>query len=119
MSTLNSRHIGFLLPNFSVRKVLYPEASASLNNEVRTFNTKANASNPISFRSGTTCVKTDEILVFFSTPSNSPYLRGESISFCRRQFPSPSIVGRVRDGGRGELGNFVFTQTVHLGTSRK
>jgi len=45
------------------------------------------------------CVKTIEMLDIFSTPSNSPYLRGESISFCRRQFPSPSIGGRVRDGG--------------------
>ena len=49
------------------------------------------------------CVKTDEMIDIFSTPSNSPYLGGESISFCRRQFPSPSIGGRVRDGGRYNL----------------
>jgi len=49
------------------------------------------------------CVKTDEMLDIFSTPSNSPYLGGESISFCRRQFPSPSIGGRVRDGGSNNL----------------
>ncbi len=44
MNPLNSRHIDFLLPNFSVRKALTPEASASLN-------TGENTSNPISFRS--------------------------------------------------------------------
>ena len=52
MSTLNFRHIDFLLPNFSVRKALYPEASASLNSKVGAFNAGANTSNPISFRSG-------------------------------------------------------------------
>jgi len=46
------RYIDSLLPNFSVRKPLTPEASASLNMEVRTFNSGANTSNPISFRSG-------------------------------------------------------------------
>ena len=45
------------------------------------------------------CGKTDEMLDIFLTPSNSPYLGGESILFCHRQFPSPSIGGRVRDGG--------------------
>ncbi len=46
------------------------------------------------------------------TPSNSPYLGGESISFCRSQFPSPSIGGRVRVGGSGELRKIIFTQAV-------
>jgi len=43
------------------------------------------------------------MLDIFSTPSKSPYLGGESISFCRRHFPSPSIGGRVRDGGNYNL----------------
>ena len=57
-------------------------------------------------------MKTDEMLDIFLTPSNSPYLGGEPISFCRRQFPSPSIGGRVRDGGRYKLKKSVFTQAV-------
>jgi len=39
------------------------------------------------------------MLDIFSIPSNSPYARGELISFCSRQFPSLLIGGRVRDGG--------------------
>ena len=45
------------------------------------------------------CRKKDEMLDIFSTPYNSPYARGELISFCSRQFPSLLIGGRVRDGG--------------------
>jgi len=45
------------------------------------------------------CRRKDEMLDIFSTPSNSPYARGELISFCCRQFPSLLIGGRVRDGG--------------------
>ena len=45
--------------------------------------------------SHTACGKKDEMLNIFSTLSNSPYLRRESISFCRSQFPSHSIGGRV------------------------
>ena len=76
MSTLNSRHIDFLLPNFSVRKELTPEASASLNNEVGAFNAGVNTSNPISFRSRTACVKMKFLLIFrtqiiFSTRDRS------------------------------------------------
>ena len=45
------------------------------------------------------CRKKDKMLDIFSTPSNSPYARGELISFCCRKFPSLLIGGRVRDGG--------------------
>jgi len=49
------------------------------------------------------CVKISEMLDIFSTPSKSPYLGGESIFFCHRNFPSPSIGGRVGDGGNYNL----------------
>ena len=49
------------------------------------------------------CVKISEMLDIFSTPSKSPYLGGESIFFCYRNFPSPSIGGRVEDGGNYNL----------------
>jgi hypothetical protein len=64
-------------------------------------------------------VKTDEMLDIFLTPSNSPYLGGESISFCCRQFPSPSIGGRARDGGRGELREIIFTQAEDFRNEQK
>jgi len=44
-------------------------------------------------------MKTSEMLDIFLTPSKFPYLGGECIFFYRRHFPSPSIGGRVRDGG--------------------
>jgi len=51
--------------------------------------------NLFSLPNPTDCMKIDGMLDIFSTPSNSPYLSGEPISFCGRQFPSPSIGGRV------------------------
>ena len=65
------------------------------------------------FPSKAACVKTDGMLDIFSTPSNSPYLRGEPISFCSRQFPSPSIGGRVRDGGHYSL-NKPFSHSLSI-----
>jgi len=39
----------------------------------------------------------------------------QSISFCHRQFSSPSIRGRARVGGRGELRKTIFTHPEELG----
>ena len=88
----------------------HPSSEASVNCRTRLLRELT------TFRTGTAYVKTDEMLDIFSTPSNSPYLGGESISFCRSQFPSPSIGGRVSlpreisfllflcgDGGRHNL----------------
>ena len=51
------------------------------------------------------CRKKDKMLDIFSTPSNSPYARGELISFCCRKFPSLLIGGRVMDGGHNNSNN--------------
>jgi len=65
------------------------------------------------------CMKASEMLNIFLTPSRSPYLGGESIFFCRRNFPSPSIGRRVRDGGNYNLKKSVFTQPEGLGNEVK
>ncbi len=56
------------------------------------------------FPSWAVCVKTDEMIDIFSTPSNSPYLGGESIS--------------VRDGGRYNLKK-PFSHKLGLGNEDK
>ena len=67
--------------------------------------------------SHTACGKKDEMLNIFSTLSNSPYLRRESISFCRSQFPSHSIGGRVREGGCNNLKKPFSHRLISLATN--